>query len=186
MTEANGGTEGATGETGGTGGTGDGATISDAEAQLHIALAAAAEEAEKWKTLSRKNESQATKNADAARQLAELQAKGLSDPQQVLALKGELATLQSQFKQGQLETARFQSIGRHGLTPEDAPFLTGETPEEIDQAAALFAARLKAQGDAKPAGGFGTDFRQGTRGNPGGNSKMSGNDLIRAMAGRPS
>lgn len=185
MTDPAGGTEGATGETGGTGTSGDGAQISDAEAQLHIALAAAAEEAEKWKTLSRKNETNATKNADAARQLAELQAKGMSDPQKVLALQGEIAQLQSQFKQGQLDNARLQSIGRHGLTPEDAPFLTGETPEEIDQAAAALAARFKAQGDTKPAnGGFNTDFRQGTRGNPGGNSKMSGNDLIRAMAGR--
>lgn len=184
MTEASGGTE-STGETGETG-TGEG--VSDNEAQLHLALAAQAEELEKWKAMSQKTERQAKSNADAAKQLAELQAKGLSDPQQVLALKGELATLQSQFKQGQLDNARLASISRHGLSAEDAPFIPGETPEEIDENAAKLSARIKSQIEAaggKQGGtGFGTDFRQGTRGNPGGNSKMTGNDLIRAMAGR--
>lgn len=183
MTEASGGTEGGTE---GGAGSGENSELSDGEAQLHIALAAQAEELEKWKSMSQKTEKQAKQNADAARQLAELQAKGLSDPQKMLALQGELANLQTQFKQGQLDNARLQSIGRHGLTPEDAPFLSGETPEEIDQAASALAARFKAQADAagKPTNGFGTDFRQGTRGNPGGNQQMRGNDIIRAMAGR--
>lgn len=182
MTEANGGTD--TGTENGGGESGENAP-SETEVALQQALAAQADELEKWKAMSKKTENQAKANADAAKQLAELQAKGLTDPQKMLALQGELAALQSQFKQGQLDNARLQSIGRHGLNPEDAPFLTGETPEEIDQAAAALAARFKAQGGAGGTqNGFGTDFRQGTRGNPGGNSKMNGNELLRAMAGR--
>lgn len=159
---------------------GDGApTISDDEAQLHLALAASAEEVEKWKSFSRQHEERAKANAKAAEQLAELQKNGMTDPQKVLSLQGEIAQLQAQFKQGQLENARLAIVAKHGLTPEDASFLTGETPDEIDASAARLAARIGATPNGQQQQRM-PDLRQGPRGPAG--QAATGSDILRSLA----
>lgn len=97
------------------------------------ALAAALAEAEKWKTLSRKNEARAKENADAATKLAEIEAAQMSEAEK-MAKRAEDA----EKRLAELQTvASRNAIAAEFKLPADA--LRGNTDEELRAHAEILA-----------------------------------------------
>lgn len=86
-------------------------------------------EAEKWKALSRKHETQAKANAEAARKLKELEDadKSESDKLRATAEENEKKAAAAEARALRLEVA-----AEKGLTPAQAKRLVGATREELE------------------------------------------------------
>jgi hypothetical protein len=63
-------------------------------------------------------------------------------------LKAQLAEAEARAKTLEVKTLRIEALAKHGLTPEDIQFLTGEEASVIDTQAEKLAARLKAAAPA--------------------------------------
>lgn len=103
-------------------------------------------EAEKWKSLSRKNEDAAKSNATKAKEYDAYVESQKSEQERaadaVKTLSGEKASLAS-------ENAKLKAALKYGLSDEDLELLGDGSPEQIETRAEKLAARL---GTQKPAG----------------------------------
>jgi hypothetical protein len=86
-------------------------------------------EAEKWKTLSRKNEEQAKANAEAAKRLADLEESQKTEGQKLTEAN---RTLEDRAKKAELEACRMRIAIRKGLTEAQVKRLLGTTEEELE------------------------------------------------------
>lgn len=102
-------------------------------------------EAEKWKSLSRKNEDAAKANATKAKEYD-----AFLESQKTEQQKSEEAAKQLAADRAVLasENAKLKAALKHGLSDEDLELLGDGTPEQIETRAEKLAARL---GDRKPA-----------------------------------
>lgn len=103
-------------------------------------------EAEKWKSLSRKNEDAAKSNATKAKEYDAYVESQKTEQERaadaVKTLAGEKASLAS-------ENAKLKAALKYGLSDEDLELLGDGSPEQIETRAEKLAARL---GTQKPAG----------------------------------
>jgi membrane protein involved in colicin uptake len=108
-------------------------------------------EAEKWKALSRKHESQAKTNAEAAKRLKELEDAAKSELQK--ATDGK-ASADRQAAEQRAEAMRLRVALRKGLTETQAKRLVGESEEELEaDADELLASFTQTKGSAADGGG---------------------------------
>ncbi|RCV53476.1 hypothetical protein [Marinitenerispora sediminis] len=124
-------------------------------------------EAAKWKALARKHEGRVKELAPAAERLRELED----------AQKSELEKLQSSYEEAlgaasraQHELWRERAARKHGLDDDLLKFLTGESEDELLEAAQVLASKLAARAEAeKPKPGPAPDPTRG-QSPPGGGS----------------
>lgn len=108
-------------------------------------------EASKWKSLARKHEAQAKKNADAARRLAEIEDANKSEIQKAA---DKAAEAEKRAEQAEAKALRFEVATDKGVPKHLHRFLTGTTQEELEeQADALLEAVNDGNGDTPRAGG---------------------------------
>ena len=103
-------------------------------------------EAEKWKSLSRKNEDAAKSNATKAKEYD-----AYVESQKTEQQKSEEAARQLAAERAELasENAKLKAALKYGLSDEDLELLGDGSPEQIETRAEKLAARL---GGQKPAG----------------------------------
>lgn len=109
-----------------------------------------AAEAEKWKALARKHESQAKKNADAARRLAEIEESQKTEQQKLAEAKDAAA---QEATEARAEATRLRMAIKYGLEEEDLDLLGTGPEEDIEARAERLAARIGAMtepSDDKP------------------------------------
>lgn len=104
-------------------------------------------EAEKWKTLSRKNEEQAKANADAAKRLADLEESQKTEGQK---LTDANRTLEERAKSAEIDACRMRVALRKGLTETQVKRLLGTTEEELEADADELLAAFKGSEDPIP------------------------------------
>ena len=86
-------------------------------------------EAEKWKALARKHETESKKNASAAAKLAELEAAGKTEAEKLT----EAATVaEARAAKAEARALRAEIAHAKGLTPAQAKRLVGDTQEELE------------------------------------------------------
>lgn len=98
-------------------------------------------EAEKWKTMSRKNEDRARENAAKAKRLDEIEEQSKTDLQKAVDAQQAAEKRASELE---MKALRASIAAQKGVVPE---LLTGTTEEEITQAADLL---IQWRGDATP------------------------------------
>lgn len=118
-------------------------------------------EAEKWKSLSRKNEDAAKSNATKAKEYDAYVESQKSEQERaadaVKTLSGENASLAT-------DNAKLKAALKYGLSDEDLELLGDGSPEQIETRAEKLAARIGAQKPAGPSSSAlgrvnsGTDF----------------------------
>lgn len=104
-------------------------------------------ELDKWKSLARKHEEQAKKNAEAAKRLSELEASQKTEQEK---LTDRLTELESTARSSTLEAARLRVALRKGLTETQAKRLVGETVEELESDADELLESFKTPASALP------------------------------------
>lgn len=114
--------------------TGDGDTDTDTDAtaadgQPGTGDTDLAAEVAKWKALARKHEGVAKKNADAASKLAELED---ADKSEVERLSGRAAAAEAKAVDAEKKLLRAEIAWKHGLTPDQAKRLIGDTAEDLE------------------------------------------------------
>jgi hypothetical protein len=102
-------------------------------------LAAAQAEARKWRDLSRKNEAQAKKNADAARKLAEIDEASKTEAQK---LTDRAAAAEQRATESEARYHRTLAAATYGLPPSLIDRIAGATEEEINSSAEELAAEI--------------------------------------------
>lgn len=93
----------------------------------------------KWKSLARKNEEQAKKNADAAVRLKALEDAQKSEQEK---LSDALEAAKAESATSKAEAARLSAAMKHGLSLDDLDLLGTGTPEEIEERAERLSQRL--------------------------------------------
>jgi hypothetical protein len=89
-------------------------------------------EAEKWKTLSRKHESQAKANAEAAKRLAEIEDANKSETQK---LTDKVTVAEKRAADAEAKATRYEVATELGIKPKHLKYLAGSTREEIEASA---------------------------------------------------
>jgi hypothetical protein len=139
------------------------------------ALAAAQQEAEKWKQLSRKNEEAAKRNADAAKRIKDLEKEGMDATERAVAAAREEEAAAAAKRWGtHLVAAEVRAAASH-LTPEQrdalaeavdaSKFLTDEGEVDTDAIRAWVQRAYPPPAEEQPPPGF-PDVAQGARGGP--------------------
>lgn len=89
-------------------------------------------EAEKWKTLSRKHETQAKSNADAAKRLKELEDADKTELQRAT----DTATAEkNRADAAEAKATKYEVAAEHGIQAKHMKYLHGATKEEIEESA---------------------------------------------------
>lgn len=130
-------------------------------------------EVEKWKALSRKNESAAKANAGAAKRLSDLEEAQKTEQQK---LEDRATKAEKDLATQQLQSTRLHVALTKQLPAELAVRLQGETEEELAADADKLLELISAKG------GGTVDLGQGARGNGAPSNDM--NSVLRAAAGR--
>lgn len=99
-------------------------------------------EAEKWKAMARKHESQAKTNADAARKLKELDDAKKTDDQRSAE---RLAELEKKATDAEMRVLRSEVAADMGVPKELRQFLTATTQEDLEAQAELLMKHLPAK-----------------------------------------
>jgi len=157
------------------------ATDANAAKTIEEQLAAAQAEAEKWKSLSRKNEERATANADKARQLDELEAANQTEQEKLLArAEAAEAKLAEIDAKSTAATLREEIAKEKGFEDRKIPAtaLRGATREELEAHADEILALLPAPAEAPGAEG------QGATGTRIGDGELSPDDIVAAATAR--
>lgn len=111
-------------------------------------------EAEKWKTLSRKNEQTAKANAEAAQLWRNhLDSQKTEDEKRVEAEKQRTSEMEAL----RAENAQLKAATKFGLTAGDLQLLEGVPADVFEERAAALAERLKATRAPSPAAGIGAE-----------------------------
>lgn len=105
-------------------------------------------EAEKWKALARKHESQAKANADAAKKLKDLEDADKSESEKAAA---KVADAEKRAQEAELKALRLEVAATKGLTPAQAKRLVGTTQEELEADADELLETFKPTDDGKGA-----------------------------------
>jgi len=87
-------------------------------------------EAEKWKGLSRKHETQAKQNSDAAKRLKELED---ADKSELQKANDTAATEKARADAAEAKATRFEVAAELGIQAKHMKYLTGSTKEEIEE-----------------------------------------------------
>ncbi|HXH34333.1 MAG TPA: hypothetical protein VNJ54_07970 [Plantibacter sp.] len=157
------------------------ATAAPATKTIEEQLAASQAEAEKWKSLSRKNEERATANADKALKLDEIEAANQSEQEKLLAraeaAESKLAEIDAKSTAA---TLREEIAKEKGFEDRKIPAtaLRGLTREELESHADEILALLPAPPEAPSADG------QGGAGTRIGDGDMSADDIVAAATAR--
>jgi len=107
----------------------------------------AADEVEKWKQLSRKNEERAKANAEAAKRLPDVEA-------ELAAAKGRVSELEETLESERRSALRARIQASHGISDEDAElFLTSNDEETLRKQAERFMQRVQTAGNHVPGEG---------------------------------
>lgn len=177
------------------GGEGDDSGAGDGSKTPEELLAAAQAEAEKWKGLARKHETQSKANATKAKEFDQLKASQMSDTEKAVEAareegrKAAAAELAQQVVGARIEAALTGLVPNPAEIVEDLNLTkyltdTGEVDSE-----AITKLREKYETLAKPAKGGAPDLKQGSRGvSPAGQltradmAKMSPEEIVKAKA----
>lgn len=89
-------------------------------------------EAEKWKGLSRKHESQAKANADAAKRLAEIEDANKSELQKAT---DKVTVAEKRAADAEAKATRYEVAAELGIQAKHLKYLAGSTREEIEESA---------------------------------------------------
>lgn len=127
-------------------------------------------EAEKWRKMSRQNETKAKNNAEAAKKLKEFEDREKTEAQR---LQEALTERDVQLKGFQVAEVRRNAALEHGLDADMAQFITAADADEASEQARILAAKMK------PAEAPRADFKQGNH--PAPPENQSPDDALRAM-----
>ena len=108
-------------------------------------------EAEKWKALSRKNETAAKENAAKAKNFDDLE---LANKTELERAQSEAATAKADLEKERLETKRLQLASQHGITGEYLELFTGSSIEDLEAKAPKIAALMPAPAETTDTTGI--------------------------------
>lgn len=106
-------------------------------------------EAEKWKALARKHESQSKANADAAKRLAEMEEADKSESQKAA---DRAAAAEKKAEEAEARALRLEVASEKGLTAAQAKRLVGATKEELESDADDLIDSFKTEDDTSSEG----------------------------------